>query len=335
MCTTCGCGSGETKIEGDEHGHEHRHADGTLHRHDHDHHHGQDHAHGPDCGHDHEQDHEHEVEHEHRRPDGTVVRHTHDQGGVVAHGDHVHFGAGAAHAHAPGLSQSRMVQIEQDILGRNDQHARFNREFLAERGIFALNLVSSPGSGKTTLLTESIRRLLPATLVTVIEGDQQTANDAERIRATGARALQINTGKGCHLDASMVERALERLQPPDDSVLFIENVGNLVCPAAFDLGEAHKVVVLSVTEGEDKPLKYPDMFRAATLMLLNKVDLLPYLTFDVARCIEYARRVNPDIEVMQVSASKGDGMDAWLGWVKLHAITARHARSPRQAAATG
>jgi hydrogenase nickel incorporation protein HypB len=335
MCTTCGCGSGETKIEGDEHGHEHRHADGTLHRHDHDHHHGQDHAHGPDCGHDHEQDHEHEVEHEHRLPDGTVVRHTHDQGGVVAHGDHVHFGAGAAHAHAPGLSQSRMVQIEQDILGRNDQHARFNREFLAERGIFALNLVSSPGSGKTTLLTESIRRLLPATLVTVIEGDQQTANDAERIRATGARALQINTGKGCHLDASMVERALERLQPPDDSVLFIENVGNLVCPAAFDLGEAHKVVVLSVTEGEDKPLKYPDMFRAATLMLLNKVDLLPYLTFDVARCIEYARRVNPDIEVMQVSASKGDGMDAWLGWVKLHAITARHARSPRQAAATG
>ncbi len=128
----------------------------------------------------------------------------------------------------------------------------------------------------------------------------------------------------------MVERALERLQPPDDSVLFIENVGNLVCPAAFDLGEAHKVVVLSVTEGEDKPLKYPDMFRAATLMLLNKVDLLPYLTFDVAKCIEYARRVNPDIEVMQVSATKGDGMDAWLGWVRLHAITARHARVPAE-----
>jgi hydrogenase nickel incorporation protein HypB len=244
----------------------------------------------------------------------------------VAHGDHVHFGAGAAHAHAPGLSQSRMVQIEQDILSKNDQHARFNREFLAERGIFALNLVSSPGSGKTTLLTESIRRLLPGTPVTVIEGDQQTANDAERIRTAGARALQINTGKGCHLDASMIERALERLQPPDESVLFIENVGNLVCPAAFDLGEAHKVVVLSVTEGEDKPLKYPDMFKAATLMLLNKVDLLPYLTFDVAQCIEYARRVNPAIEVMQVSATKGDGMDTWLAWVKLHLVTARHAR---------
>ncbi len=266
-------------------------------------------------------------------PDGTVVRHRHDHGNVVAHGDHVHFGAGPAHAHAPGLSQSRMVQIEQDILSKNDQHARFNREFLAERGIFALNLVSSPGSGKTTLLTESIKRLLPATPVTVIEGDQQTANDAERIRASGARALQINTGKGCHLDASMVERALERLQPPEESVLFIENVGNLVCPAAFDLGEAHKVVVLSVTEGEDKPLKYPDMFRAATLMLLNKVDLLPYLTFDVAKCVEYARRVNPDIEVMQVSATKGDGMDTWLAWVRLHAITAKHARAPSKLAA--
>jgi len=219
-----------------------------------------------------------------------------------------------------------MVRIEQDILAKNDQHARFNREFLAERGIFAVNLVSSPGSGKTTLLTESIKRLLPSLPITVIEGDQQTTNDAERIRATGAPALQINTGKGCHLDASMVERALERLQPPEESVLFIENVGNLVCPAAFDLGEAHKVVVLSVTEGEDKPLKYPDMFKAATLMLLNKVDLLPYLTFDVAKCIEYARRVNPHIEVIQLSATKGDGMDTWLAWVRLHAITARHAR---------
>jgi hydrogenase nickel incorporation protein HypB len=219
-----------------------------------------------------------------------------------------------------------MVQIEQDILAKNDGHARFNREFLAERGILALNLVSSPGSGKTTLLTETIKRLLPATPVTVIEGDQQTANDAERIRAAGARALQINTGKGCHLDASMIERALERLQPPDESVLFVENVGNLVCPAAFDLGEAMKVVVLSVTEGEDKPLKYPDMFRAARLMLLNKVDLLPYLTFDVVRCIDYARRINPAIEVMQVSATKGDGLDAWLAWIRLHALTARHAR---------
>jgi hydrogenase nickel incorporation protein HypB len=307
MCTTCGCGSGDTKIEGEAHAGEHRHADGTVHRHEHGHGHGHEH--------DHAHDHEH-GDHEHAHGPGCGHDHGHD---------HVHH---AGHAHAPGLSPSRMVQIEQDILAKNDQHARFNREFLAERGIFAVNLVSSPGSGKTTLLTESIKRLLPSLPVTVIEGDQQTTNDAERIRATGAPALQINTGKGCHLDASMVERALERLQPPAESVLFIENVGNLVCPAAFDLGEAHKVVVLSVTEGEDKPLKYPDMFKAATLMLLNKVDLLPYLTFDVAKCIEYARRVNPAIEVMQVSATKGDGMDAWLAWVRLHAVTARHARVP-------
>jgi hydrogenase nickel incorporation protein HypB len=310
MCTTCGCGSGETKIEGAAPGHEHRHADGTVHSHAHDH----DHAHA----HDHEHDHEHDHGHDHAHGPGCGHDHVHHDG----------------HAHAPGLSPSRMVQIEQDILAKNDQHARFNREFLAERGIFAVNLVSSPGSGKTTLLTESIKQLLPSLPVTVIEGDQQTTNDAERIRATGAPALQINTGKGCHLDASMVERALERLQPPEESVLFIENVGNLVCPAAFDLGEAHKVVVLSVTEGEDKPLKYPDMFRAANLMLLNKVDLLPYLTFDVAKCIEYARRVNPDIEVIQVSATKGDGMGTWLAWVRLHAITARHARvQPKMVAA--
>ena len=310
MCTTCGCGSGETRIEGAEHDpaheHEHVHPDGTVHRH----------VHG------HDDEHAHEHEHVHVMPDGSVVRHVHAHEGATD----LHYGHGPARTHAPGMSQAKMVQIEQDILSKNDRHARFNREFLAERGIFAVNLVSSPGSGKTTLLTESIQRLQPATAVTVIEGDQQTTHDADRIRATGARALQINTGKGCHLDASMVERALERLQPDEGSVLFIENVGNLVCPAAFDLGEAHKVVVLSVTEGEDKPLKYPDMFRAASLMLLNKVDLLPYVAFDVARCIEYARRVNPTIEVMQVSATRGEGMDLWINWVKLHAVTSRHAR---------
>jgi len=292
MCTTCGCSSGETKIEGaDAHGHEHVH----------------------------------EHEHVHAMADGSVVRHTHAHDGATD----LHYGHGAAHSHAPGMSQARMVQIEQDILGKNNRHARFNREFLAERGVYAVNLVSSPGSGKTTLLAESITRLRPDLAVTVIEGDQQTTNDADRIRAAGARALQINTGKGCHLDASMVERALERLQPEDGSVLFIENVGNLVCPAAFDLGEAHKVVVLSVTEGEDKPLKYPDMFRAASLMLLNKIDLLPYVEFDVARCIEYARRVNPSIEVMTVSATKGDGIEQWTNWIRLHAVTARQTTAQR------
>jgi hydrogenase nickel incorporation protein HypB len=329
MCTTCGCGKGETKIEGAEsHEHRHVHADGTVHSHDHAHDDAHDHFHHHDDLHEGDAEHPHEHEHVHVMADGSVVRHAHAHDGA----SDLHYGHGPAHAHAPGMSQSRMVQIEQDILAKNDRHARFNREFLAERGIFAVNLVSSPGSGKTTLLAESIRRLQPTVAVTVIEGDQQTTNDADRIRATGARALQINTGKGCHLDASMVERALERLQPEDGSVLFIENVGNLVCPAAFDLGEAHKVVVLSVTEGEDKPLKYPDMFRAASLMLLNKVDLLPYVSFDVARCIEYARRVNPSIEVMQVSATKGDGMDLWINWIRLHSVTARHAAGKDAAA---
>jgi hydrogenase nickel incorporation protein HypB len=233
------------------------------------------------------------------------------------------------------MSQEKMVAVERGILDKNNQFARANRRWLAQRGIFALNVVSSPGSGKTTLLVETIKRLnaqQPGGLpVAVIEGDQQTSNDADRIRATGARAIQINTGKGCHLDASMVEHALSHLSPAQDSVLFIENVGNLVCPAAFDLGEAHKVVVLSVTEGEDKPLKYPDMFAAAQLMLLNKVDLLPYLQFDVDKAIAAARRVNPTIEVLQVSATKGDGMDAWLDWIRAGSTAAREARVQREA----
>jgi hydrogenase nickel incorporation protein HypB len=227
----------------------------------------------------------------------------------------MHFGTGPAGAHAPGLSQSRMVQIEQDILAKNDGYAARNREWLADRGIFALNLVSSPGSGKTTLLVKTIEALRSAIELTVIEGDQQTTHDADRVRATGVRAIQINTGKGCHLDAHMVGRALERLAPPDDSVLMIENVGNLVCPSSFDLGEAHKVVVLSVTEGEDKPLKYPDMFHAARLMLLNKIDLLPYLDFDVEACLANARRVNPKMAILPISARTGQGMDDWLAWI--------------------
>ena len=209
-----------------------------------------------------------------------------------------------------------MVQIEQDILGKNNQYANANRQLFRDQAILALNLVSSPGSGKTTLLTRSIDDLKGELPITVIEGDQQTANDADRIRETGVRALQINTGKGCHLDAHMVGHAMESLLPESNSLLFIENVGNLVCPAAFDLGEAHKVAILSVTEGEDKPLKYPDMFHAADLMILNKTDLLPYLDFDVEKCIEFARRVNPEIEVLQLSAKSGEGMDAWYQWIK-------------------
>ena len=214
------------------------------------------------------------------------------------------------------MSQSRMVQIEQDILARNNEYAAANRRWFAEHGVLTLNLVSSPGAGKTTLLTRSIDDLSSELGIAVIEGDQQTTNDAERIRATGAKAIQINTGKGCHLDGHMVGHALESLQPEEGSVLFIENVGNLVCPAAFDLGEAHKVVILSVTEGDDKPIKYPDMFHAADLMLLNKIDLLPYVEFDVDKCIEYAQRVNPGIKVIQLSATGGDGMDTWYQWIR-------------------
>lgn len=250
----------------------------------------------------------HEHAHEHVHADGS--RHTHDH--PHDHG-HAHDLA-PAHSHAPDIAPSRRVQIEQDILSKNNAYARANRQVLTERGIFALNLVSSPGSGKTTLLCKTIEGLKQRT-VAVIEGDQQTSQDADRIRATGAQAIQINTGKGCHLDAHMVGHALAQLQLTEGSLLMIENVGNLVCPAAFDLGEAHKVVILSVTEGEDKPIKYPDMFRAASLMLLNKTDLLPYLTYDVDAAIAYARRVNPEIRVIQLSATNGDGMDEWLAFL--------------------
>jgi hydrogenase nickel incorporation protein HypB len=230
----------------------------------------------------------------------------------------VRFRPHTAGTHLKDNDATRIVRLEQDILARNDTHAARNRELFFTHGILALNLVSSPGSGKTTLLVRTLQALKGTLPMAVIEGDQQTDNDAERIRATGIEAIQINTGKGCHLDAQMIERALQQMQLPQNGILFIENVGNLVCPAAFDLGEAAKVAVLSVTEGEDKPLKYPDMFRAARLMLLNKCDLLPYLDFDVARAEEYARRVNPDIRIIRISATSGEGMEDWLTWLTAH-----------------
>ena len=285
MCTVCGCGKGKTLIESQDEDAHHHPAHDYGHDDDHHHHHHHDHHHAHGEHHDH---------------------------GSDSH--HHHYGLGPARAHAPGLSQSRMVRIEQDILAKNDGYASANRTYFRAHGILALNLVSSPGSGKTTLLVRTIEDLKDEFDVAVIEGDQQTSNDADRIRATGARAVQINTGKGCHLDAHMVGHALDSLGPADDGLLLIENVGNLVCPAAFDLGEAHKVVILSVTEGEDKPLKYPDMFHAADLMLLSKVDLLPYLDFDVTRCLANARRINPRIGMLQVSATTGEGLDAWYGW---------------------
>lgn len=228
----------------------------------------------------------------------------------------LHCGHGPAGVEVPGLSQTRLLELQADIHGRNNAIAARNRARFAEAGVLVLNLVSSPGSGKTSLLVETITRLAGRVPLAVIEGDQQTSFDAERIRATGAPALQVNTGRGCHLDAAMIERALERLPLPRGGVLFIENVGNLVCPAGFDLGEAHKVVLLSVTEGEDKPLKYPDMFAAADLMLLNKVDLLPHLRFDTARCIDFARRVRPGLTALQTSVTSGEGFDDWLAWLQ-------------------
>lgn len=256
------------------------------------------------------------------RIEGEVHAHAHDH--QHGHGHHHHsenghvhdYGRGPAHAHAPGMSQSRMVQIETDILARNNQYAAANRRYFEQHGILVLNLVSSPGSGKTTLLTRTIAFLKERGPLAVIEGDQQTSNDAELIRSTGVPALQINTGKGCHLDAHMVGHGVDSLEVADNSILFIENVGNLVCPAAFDLGEAHKVAILSVTEGEDKPVKYPDMFHAADLMLLNKTDLLPHLDFDVPACEACARRVNPDIEILRLSARTGEGMAAWCEWIE-------------------
>ena len=224
----------------------------------------------------------------------------------------------------PGRQQARLVRIEQDILARNDRYAADNRRRLAQRGVFALNLVSSPGSGKTSLLVRTIEALADRLPVAVIEGDQQTSIDAERIRAAGATAIQINTGRGCHLDAHTVGHAIEALAVPEGALLLVENVGNLVCPAAFDLGEAHKVVVLSVTEGEDKPLKYPDMFRAADVMLLNKVDLLPHLRFDVEAVLANAHRVNPQLRVIRVSALTGEGLEQWVGWLEEGVRQARH-----------
>lgn len=236
----------------------------------------------------------------------TDLHHDHDRNGGPA-GGHEH---GHGHRHA-----GRIVTMEQDVLAANDRLAARNRRMFAERGVVAVNLMSSPGSGKTTLLVRTLTDLGPELAVSVVEGDQETLLDAERIGATGARVVQVNTGAGCHLDAAMTSDAVTALDPRAGSLLMIENVGNLVCPALFDLGETARVVVMSVTEGADKPLKYPHMFRTADLVLINKVDLLPYVDFDVPRCVDGARRARPGVEVIEVSATRGDGLDAWYAWL--------------------
>jgi hydrogenase nickel incorporation protein HypB len=223
------------------------------------------------------------------------------------------------HHHAGDHGHTETVSLEQKVLAKNDLIAEQNRQWLAGRDVLALNVTSSPGAGKTTLLERTIRELAGRRQVAVIEGDQETLLDAERIHAAGARAVQVNTGAGCHLDAAMVRRALDALDPAPGSLLFIENVGNLVCPALFDLGEQTKVVVISVTEGDDKPRKYPHMFAAAGLVIVNKVDLTPYVDFDLEKCSEYARSINPTVEILPVSATTGDGIAAWYAWLELRA----------------
>jgi hydrogenase nickel incorporation protein HypB len=296
MCVTCGCGNPEgSTMTGHEVEHEHLHADGTRHTHSHDH--GQSHSH----------------------------THSHDQ----AHHSHSFVRGFAAvpfrqpvsgRVREPPLSvpgrDAHTIQLEAQILGKNQRTADRNRAWLAARNILALNLVSSPGAGKTTLLERTLTDLKSEMRISVIEGDQETSNDAERIRATGVPAVQINTGTGCHLEADMLERALASLSPAAASLLMIENVGNLVCPALFDLGERAKVVIFSVTEGEDKPLKYPHMFAAAEVVLLSKLDLLPHIRFDVDRAITNAVSVNPRLVVFRLSAYSGEGLAQWYAWLK-------------------
>jgi hydrogenase nickel incorporation protein HypB len=280
MCATCGCAD-DAGVRVLAPGHEHSHHHPLQH----------DHPHAPNP-----QDHDHP--HQHAHP------HAHDPQ------DH-------DRPHAP---ETRTVILEQDVLAKNDLLAERNRGWLRSRNILAVNVMSSPGAGKTTLLARSITELGGEFPISVIVGDQETLLDAERIKATGAPVVQINTGAGCHLDADMLERGLATLDPAPNSVLFIENVGNLVCPALFDLGEEHRAVIMSVTEGPDKPLKYPHMFAGSDLVLLNKVDLLPYLDFDVDAFLRDARKVNPRVEVLRVSATTGEGLPAWYDWL-------RHART--------
>lgn len=278
MCGTCGCSEGNKATVIDLQTGEHTHID----------------AEGNEITHTHDHDHNHNHEHDDHGHD-----HKHDQSSA------------SAHANAHGTT----VALEQAIMQKNDALATRNRAWFSGREILALNLVSSPGSGKTTILERTIIDLKGKTPICVIEGDQQTANDAQRIKDSGAPSVQINTGTGCHLEADMVMVGLKALKPTAGSIVMIENVGNLVCPALFDLGEMAKVAILSVTEGEDKPLKYPHMFQASDLMLLNKIDLLPHLDFDVKACLAYAKQVNPNIEIIQLSAKTGEGMADWYTWL--------------------
>ncbi|MDY0292218.1 MAG: hydrogenase nickel incorporation protein HypB [Desulfuromonadaceae bacterium] len=281
MCDDCGCGHDNNitfRKPGAEAIGEHHHG----HQHGHEHHHA---------------DGSHHHHHHHHHPHG----HSHST-------EHAH----SSHSH----SHSREIIVEQDILSKNNLLAQRNRGYFEAKEILALNLVSSPGSGKTSLLERTITDLGKEISFYVIEGDQQTMNDAKRIDAVGAPVIQINTGNGCHLDAEMINRAAKELDVENRSVLMIENVGNLVCPALFDLGEKARVVIMSTTEGEDKPQKYPAMFQSSQLCIINKIDLLPYLDFDIEQAKQYVLQVNPHLKFIEVSVKTGEGLDHWYAWLK-------------------
>lgn len=290
MCVTCGCGTDQVSISG---------ADGRPRA---NHHH---HDHGPHGDHDHH-GHHHDHDHEH---------HAHDHHAHEGHHPHGHDGHGHDHDHGPASREQRLVELEDRILAKNDAYAARNRAAFTAGGVFAVNLLAAPGAGKTTLLVETLKALGGRVPAAVIEGDQQTQNDADRIRATDTPAVQINTGKGCHLDAHMVGHAVEDLPLPPGGLLFIENVGNLVCPAAFDLGETRRVTLISVTEGEDKPLKYPNIFETADLVVLTKVDLLPHLDVDVAAIERNIARINPTAPILHASSRGTPGLGAWIAWL--------------------
>jgi len=302
MCANCGCQGDKAVVLDLQTGETttmatlHQSHSGHSHTHDHTHHHHGPHQHASD-GHAHTHDHTHQH-----------------------HGPHQHASDGHAPAQNPGVS---IVDVEARILAKNDALAARNRAWFAGREILALNLVSSPGAGKTTLLERTIRDLAGELPLYVIEGDQATACDGERVRRAGAPVVQVNTGTGCHLDAEMIARALTALKPAPGAVLLIENVGNLVCPALFDLGERAKIVIFSVTDGEDKPLKYPHMFRAATIVILNKVDLLPYLDFSLAKAIGNVRQLNPEAIILQMSSRNGEGTVDWYDWLRTQFVLAR------------
>ena len=243
--------------------------------------------------------------------------HEHKHGHDHHHHDHEHGTNGHHHHHHEhSHSHERRLEVEQDILQKNNLLAERNRGYFEAKGIYVFNLVSSPGSGKTALLEKTIRDLSGELNISIIEGDQQTMNDANRIKSAGAPVIQVNTGLGCHLDAEMINQAVKKLNPKDNSVLFIENVGNLVCPSMFDLGEQKRVVIMSVTEGDDKPIKYPTMFQSSQLCIINKVDLAPYVDFDVAKARDYAMQVNHHLEIIELSVKTGEGMEQWYEWIK-------------------